>query len=282
MQPAGYRVLRVGTGAEAQQQARSARPDCIVIATPLPDVEGAALCEALRRDPAIMPGVPVIGITSGAVARELRLSWLRAGAWDVFGFPLDSEELLLKLEAYLGGRREAEAAGEGTLVDRATGLYNARGLRRRARELVAEAVRLHAALACALFGFDAPSEQRDAAHGAAGPPAIRDRLGSVVRTHGRLSDTIGWWNGAELAILAPATDADGAAQLARRFAHAIETAPPEPGVSAVALDVRVGYEAVTDLRASPVKPDDLLVRASAALQRARAEPRGVRIQRFAP
>ena len=279
LEPAGYRVVRVFTGAEVQERARSAEPDCILLGTPLPDANGVEVCQALRRDPLVMPGLPIIGITPGAVVRNVRLSWLRAGAWDVFASPLDPEELVLKLDSYL---REAARTREWLLVDRVTGLYNGRGLRRRARELVAEATRQRTAVACVVFGFDPLPEAPRTTPGAPPPglPAVKERIGSVLRIHGRLSDAIGWWNGSDFAILAPATDADGAAQLAERLVHAIETAPSPPGALVPALAMRAGYEAVADIHATRVEPEDLLARAAAALQVARTKERGVRIRRF--
>jgi GGDEF domain-containing protein len=227
----------------------------------------------------VAPGLPIIGLPLGAVARELRLTWLRAGAWDVFGFPVDVEELLLKLDGYL---RAADSARAGLLADPASGLYNARGLERRARELLAEAVRLHAALACVVFGPEVRSDPSAAAAGRAGPAAVRGRLGAVLRTHARLSDTVGWWNDGEFAVLAPATDAAGAVHLAERLAQAIETAPLVRGASGPALQVRVGYEAVADVHATPVEAPVLLAHATAALARARTDARGSRIERFQP
>jgi len=101
LQPAGYRVLRAVTVSDAEQQARASRPDAILVADPIADLDGVAGCEVLRRSPAVAPRLPIIGIASGGISREQRLRWLRAGAWDCFGFPLDPEELLLKLGNYL-------------------------------------------------------------------------------------------------------------------------------------------------------------------------------------
>lgn len=280
LQPSGYRVVRAVTGALAAELTRRERPDVILVAGSLPDVDGVDLCRALRHDSLVTPGLPIVGIASDVVGRDQRLGWLRAGAWDCFGFPLDLEELLLKLEAYVQAKRAADRAGTPALVDGATGLYTGPGLERRARELVAEALRLHAPLACAVFGPELGPAHRGATGAALGTAAVRARVGSVLRTQGRLSDTIGWWNGAAFAVLAPATDAQGAVKLAQRLAHAVEAAPPEPGVSARTLEVRVGYEAVADVHAAPVESGDLLARASAALARARSQAGGSRIQRF--
>src|SRR5881396_955432 len=70
------------------------------------------------------------------------------GAWDCLGLPLDTEELLLKLETFMHVKLEADRVREEGSIEDTSGLYTARGLERRARELVADAFRRHAALAC--------------------------------------------------------------------------------------------------------------------------------------
>src|SRR2546428_6732534 len=117
LQPAGYRALRVATAAAARERARSARADFIVIVTALPGDNGIELCEALRRDPSITAAVPIIGVVTGALPRELYLRWLRAGAWDCLAIPLDLEQLLLRLRNYLRAQRQSERAEGGPLPD---------------------------------------------------------------------------------------------------------------------------------------------------------------------
>jgi PleD family two-component response regulator len=272
LQAAGYRVLRVATGAEALGRARTGRPDCVLVATPLPDITGVELCRAITRDPEASPCVPVIAIASDPVTGEERLAWLRAGAWDLLGLSLGAEELVLKLETLVRAKREADRAWEEALVDRTTGLYNPQGMRRRARELVAEALRQGAMIACVVFGPDPRPEERR------GPGGLREHVGSVLRRHARASDVVGWWDGAaggaDFAVLAPATNADGAALLAQRLVRAIETAGSVP-----TLEVRAGYDALSDAGVGPSVPDDLLARASAALQLARVHRREAHIRR---
>ena len=278
--PAGYRVQRFFTGAAVLEQTRNARPDVLLIAAPIPDIDGIELCRTLRGDPQIPSGFPVVAITGHGASREERLTWLRAGAWECFGFPLDREELLLKLDAYASARQEADRAREAALVDRSTGLYTGPGLQRRARELVAEALRFHDALACAVFGPEVEPALSRGKPLVLATRAMRARVGPVLRAHGRLSDTIGWWDGAEFAILAPATDAEGAMKLARRLARAVETTPPEPGTPDATLAVRVGFEAIPDVHATPVEADILLAHAHAALRSARSAGGKAKIRRF--
>lgn len=270
LEPTGYRVLRVATGAEALERAASARPDIVLLAPDLPDLTGVSVCRELRQDLSITPDLPVLGMTPAPVTKGQRLAWLRAGAWDCLGFPVDAEELLLKVDRYAQAKRHADRAREDALVDSTTGLYTGSGLKRRARELVATAVRAHAALACVVFGAERRASERDAA----GVTAVRHLLGAALRAHGRESDTIGWWSEEEFAVLAPGVDEKGAAKLAERLAHAIETTPPEHGVSPPALDVCAGYVALTDVHATPVGAEELFGRAVAALQLARSGRRG--------
>jgi len=280
LEPAGYRVLGATTGAEVRDRARSARPDFILIATQLGDLSGAELCRELRQDPEVTPDTAIIGMTSAAAMREQRLSWLRAGASDCFGFPFEGEELLLKLAGYLRAKREADHARALALLDRATGLYNRLGLRQRARELVAGAQRLHAALACVAFGTDPRGPVRGGEAPSAVRAGIRDRLGRLLRARARLSDAIGWWKSTDFVVLAPTANAAGAERLAGRLSDALEAEPSESGEPLAALDVRVGYHAVADVHATPVEPDDLLDHASKALVLARSLERGARILRF--
>jgi PleD family two-component response regulator len=272
LRPSGYRVQRIVTGAAAQERARTARPDLVLIVEPLPDMTGVELCRALRSDPVIAAGLPILGLSPAPASRRQRLAWLQAGAWDFFSLPLDADELLPKLGSYVRARRDLDRSRAVMMVDPATGLYNRAGLRRRIRELVAEALRLHAGLACVVFGVDmrqdaaAPTLEREEL------AALQQMMGAVLGREARLSDTVGWWNGTEVAVLAPATDAEGAAKLGERLANALEALP--------ALRVRAGYEAVRDLHATPVEPEELLNRAQEALRLARAPARGPRVRRF--
>jgi len=275
-------VLRVATGVALQEQARSARPDCIVIAGPLPDLDDVEVCRALRKQALITPSTPIVLVTATPATRERRLAGLRAGGWDHLAVPLDADELLLKLDAYMQAKEDADQVRQRAFVDEVSGLYSARGVERRARELVADAWRRHAALACVMLAVDAQPETA---------PDVRTRdtgvqyhVASLLRDRGRTSDAIGWWDGVQFAVLAPATGAEGAAQLAQRLSQAIETTPPPSPRDAppLSLAVRAGYEAVHDVHATPVEPETLLARATSALRQARTEPGGARIRAYSP
>jgi len=277
----GHGVLRVASGAAVLERARDVRPAFILLAPDVADPDSAELCRALRRHPAVST-TPLIMLTAGPVTRERRLAGLRAGAWDVVALPPDGEELLLKLNAFLGAKQDVDQAREDGLVDPATGLYNARGMQRRARELIADAVRRRAALSCVALAADPPTVEPSGGAPAATWAVLREHVGRVLKRRARTSDVVGWWDPNACAILAPATDGRGAVQLGERLARVIETAPPEPGGPVPPVNVRGGYEVMSGSAAEAVDPESLLVHASIALRAARATPGGARIRAFAP
>src|SRR5256885_615433 len=149
------------------------RPRCTIVSTneflsSHPSVsDPLEICRALRHDAEFAPDAPIIIVSSDHATRQQRIDALRAGAWEYLGQPLDAEHLLLKLDTFTRVKRAADRAREDGLVDQVTGLYNLRGLARRARELGAQASRLNAALACVAlapdFGDSTPgSEPADA------------------------------------------------------------------------------------------------------------------------
>ena len=278
LQPHGYSVLRASSGAETLQRARSGPVDAVLIATDLPDRDSVEVCRALRKEALITPSTPIVLVTATPATREQRLTGLRAGGWDHLAFPLDADELLLKLDAYMQAKEDADRVRQRAFVDEVSGLYSARGVERRARELVADAWRRHAALACVMLAVDARPEMA---------PDVRTRdtqhhVTSLLRDRGRTSDAIGWWDAVQFAELAPATGAEGATQLARRLSQAIETPLPRGGAPPLPLEVHAGYEAIDDVHATPVKPETLLARARSALRQALAESGGARIRAYSP
>ena len=260
--PRGFALFQALNGRHALARAHGTQPDVIFIDAVLPDMSGLELCRVLREDPRIADGTPILITTPHAPTREQRVAGLRAGAWDCLGRLTDPEELVLRLEAYLRAKRDADRARAEGLVDPVTGLYNRQGMARRAVELGSQAFRQRGALACVVFAVDL---EPGVAAGEAAAAAIV-QCGQVLKTAGRVSDVFGRLGATEFAVLAPATDPVEATRLAERLVGAIEstTERAQPGSH---VRVRAGYEAVANVGYAPIKPMDLLIRASAALRR---------------
>jgi len=107
----------------------------------------------------------------------------------------------------------------------------------------------------------------------AGDTAAEAILKSVqaLKSSGRLSDVLGRLGPTEFAVIAPSTGPPGALRMAERLVSAIREITSARGEPAAVRQVRVGYEAVSNVGYAPIQPVDLLIRASAALRRGTAE-----------
>jgi PleD family two-component response regulator len=275
--PHGYAVLRAYTGKQAIERAVSARPDLIILDTDLPDRDGFDVCRELRNDPAISASTPILITSPGHPSRQKRLEALRAGAWDFIGSALDGEELPLRLNAYVRAKQEVDRAREESLLDELTGLYNIRGLARRARELGSQAFRQKEPFACIvltpMLGTGEPSAAQDEMVN-----AVTQRLASLLRETGRTSDAIGMIGHGEFGVVAQGTDSAGAVRLAERMAEAAKQVFGGEDIQVVA-----GYDAVPNYHDAPIEPSDMLMRASMAMRLSRSQEDGrgrLRISKF--
>lgn len=257
--PHGYAVLRAYTGKQAIERAVEARPDLIFVDTDLPDRDGLEVVRELRAHPNISPSTPIIVTSPGHSSRQRRLDALRAGAWDYIGAAIDGEELPLRLESLVRAKLEADRVREEGLLDELTGLYNLRGLARRAREVGSQAFRHKEPLACIVVTpmiGDNPQATE----------AVIEELAKILRATGRSSDVIGTLGPGEFGIVAGGTDGAGAERFAERLADA---AGQIFGVNDVR--VAVGYDVVPNYSEAPIDPTDMLSRASAAMRKSQLE-----------
>jgi diguanylate cyclase (GGDEF)-like protein len=275
LEGAGYAVIHVYTAAMALEWARDVQPDAIIVQERLPDMPGVGVCQLLSGDPRIGRQVPIVLLSAGRPTEKDHIAALRAGAWDCLRQRGDPEELLLKLHNYLQAKRTVDFALAEGLLDPATGLHSRGGLARRARELGALMARERKALACVVFSLDVNPDEPSAEHFIA-------KAARVLKSTERISDVIGALGPTEFAVVAPGTDHAGAVKLAQRIAEAIGhgemtgTGAPHAPVS----KLRVGYDAVANLRYSPIDPLELLAHATAALRTGKPEPGFPWVRRF--
>jgi diguanylate cyclase (GGDEF)-like protein len=278
--PNGYSVVRAYTGQQALERARSSQPDLIILDAQMPDMHGFEVCRTLRSDPRFSATTPIVITTSGPSGRAQRLEAYRAGAWEFLGQPLDGEALLLKLNTFLQCKREVDALREENLLDPGTGLYNMRGLSRRAREIGAEAFRRRDPIACVVFAPDQDEDESDTQEDE-DARRMSDQVALLFRQAGRASDAIGRLGQSEYGVIAPATGPEAAIRMVRRLGGVIESSPIPVRGGEKNLRLRAGYCAVPDFAESSVDAVELLLRATTALRDLKREGKaGERIRAF--
>jgi PleD family two-component response regulator len=272
--PSGYTIVRAHTGRDALERARTTSPDIIIIDVDLAEPDGLTVCQALRSSPRITRSTPILLVTPSPTPRQRRLHAIRAGVSECISLPIDSEEFALRLEALVAAKRDADVAREEGLVDNATGLYNARGLTRRALELGSHAYRRSTALACVVFAPEI------AAGTGASLATVMERIAKAFGAVSRASDAAARLSASELAIVAPDTDGPGAVRLAERLALAVEQAGADEAPPADRIRLRAGYAAVPNFREASLDPARLLEHATSALRSSAAHPTGGWIRPF--
>jgi diguanylate cyclase (GGDEF)-like protein len=266
--PYGFASVRAYTGRQAIDLARRMQPDVVIIDAGMPDMTGNELAQRIREDLEFPASTPIVITTAGAASRADRLEAYRAGAWEFLSLPVDADALILKLSVFVKARRELDRSREESLLDSATGLYNVRGLTRRAREIGAEATRRHAPLACVAIAAT-PTNELELSNSDDLDPRVAEQLGEICRKTARTSDAIGRLGRSEFAIIAPATDGDGAISLAERLRAQVEGSSFSFGDTTRRYKVRAGYCAVPDFAKSSVDAVEVLLRAATALRHVR-------------
>ena len=268
----GIKVLRAQSAEEAFSKAESNAVHAVLVDAEVPGLPGLELCQALRGMPSVGAGTPIILLRPRPWRRDERFEALRAGAWECIGIPADSEELLLQLRTYISAKREADAIRDAGLIDPLTGAYNVAGILRRVNELGSDAIRYSRPIGCVALSPRTQDGTAPEVSETAAEPTI-----ALLRKVSRSSDVIGRIGPTEFAIVAPNAGPDGTLRLAARVLAAADSVPA--GV-APRLDLRAGYFAVDDLRATSIPPVELVRRAAAALRQTTAADESTRLNAY--
>lgn len=106
----GYEVIDASDGRQALSEAKTQKPDLIVLDLMLPEISGIEVCRRLRAESA----VPIIMLTSRATEED-KLRGLDLGADDYITKPFSPRELVARIRAVL--RRSIADAASTVEVD---------------------------------------------------------------------------------------------------------------------------------------------------------------------
>ncbi len=96
---AGYQVITAETGWVGVQQARESHPALILLDVMLPELDGFAVCEILRKDPNTRE-IPIIFLTAWS-SETARLIGYESGADDYVTKPFSPRELVQRVNRRL-------------------------------------------------------------------------------------------------------------------------------------------------------------------------------------
>ena len=96
---AGFATATASNGLKALELTRAQSPDLVVLDVMLPELDGLAVCDILRQDPATA-GIPIVMLT-GLSSQLSRLAGLDCGAVDYLVKPVNPSELVRKTKELL-------------------------------------------------------------------------------------------------------------------------------------------------------------------------------------
>jgi DNA-binding response OmpR family regulator len=108
----GFRVISAGRGQEGVALARAEAPDAVILDLMLPDLNGYAVCEQLRR---VVPHVPIVMLTARSQETD-KIRGLDSGADDYVTKPFSVNELIARMRAIFRRAARAPAAAPETLT----------------------------------------------------------------------------------------------------------------------------------------------------------------------
>ncbi|MBC7683999.1 MAG: diguanylate cyclase [Bdellovibrionales bacterium] len=264
-------VLFAMTGAKALQVAQDQLPDLILLDAVMPEMDGYAVCAALRAS-AITRDIPIIFVTALKTPEDETRA-LDAGAADFISKPVNAAVVRARVRTQLTVKRQSDALRELTLTDGLTGVANRRAFDETLAAEWRRCSRAQVPIALIMVDIDHFKHFNDAFGHQAGDACLQKAGAAMRRAAMRAQDLVARYGGEEFAILLPHEDLAGAQAVARkvldeigamRIAHAHSLAGPWVTVS-------MGVASVT--------PNDklesrmLIKRADALLYQAKADGR---------
>ncbi len=202
-------------GARALELARSQQPDLILVDAVMPEMDGYAVCAALRAAPETRD-IPVIFVTS-LKSPEDETRALEAGAADFISKPVNAAVVRARVRTQLTVKRQADALRALTLTDPLTGVANRRAFDERLESEWRRCGRAGQPVALILVDVDHFKMYNDHYGHQGGDAALVQVAAALRRGAGRSHDVVARYGGEEFAVLLPQLDGSGAECVAQRL-----------------------------------------------------------------
>jgi diguanylate cyclase (GGDEF)-like protein len=262
LEAANIRVVRCALAQAVQELLDREVPDLLLLATRLPDGDGATVARIVREDPRFRM-LPIV--FSGPDDVRDRVIALNAGADDFLPATPDPELLLQTVVVRAErGRRLRELI----LRDALTGLLNHSTLLAELEYAVEYGRRHGGSLSLLVFDLDRFHEVNERFGHLVGDQVLR-HVATVFRSSVRASDLIGRFGGEEFAMVLRGVGADGAAVVAAKLRRVLgeQSATTAEGVI-IPLHVSVGWACYP---AHGTSAGELVHAAVRAMQREKSE-----------
>lgn len=260
-------VLFATSGLRALDLAVAQQPDLILLDIRMPEMDGYAVCRALKAD-ALLRDIPVIFITAlnGEVDEAVGL---QAGAADYIAKPFNQDIVRLRVMNHLELKRQRDLLSRLALIDSLTELPNRRVFDERLLMEWRRALRAPAPLSLIMIDIDHFKGYNDTYGHLAGDGCLRLVAQTMAESANRAGDLLARYGGEEFVCLLPGTDIAGALSVAELLRAKVEDLAIDHKASPVrpVVSISLGVASAYPNRDSP--PETLVEAADQRLYRAK-------------
>ncbi len=208
-------VIFAMNGAKALQIAQQQLPDLILLDAMMPDMDGYAVCRALRES-AVTRDIPIIFVTALKTPEDETRA-LEAGAADFITKPVNTAVVRARVRTQLTVKRQSDALRELTLTDGLTGVANRRAFDEKLDNEWRRCARAGLPMALIMIDIDQFKNYNDTYGHQAGDTCLARLAGAMRHAAARPHDLVARYGGEEFAILLPQLDVQGAETVARKL-----------------------------------------------------------------
>lgn len=207
-------VLFAMNGAKALHIAQNQLPYLILLDAMMPDMDGYAVCAALR-SAAVTRDIPIIFVTALKTPEDETRA-LDAGAADFISKPVNAAVVRARVRTQLTVKRQSDVLRELTLTDGLTGVANRRSFDETLEAEWRRCARAMVPMSLIMVDIDHFKNFNDAYGHQAGDACLLQAGQAMKRSAMRPQDLVARYGGEEFAILLPHLDITGAEVVAKK------------------------------------------------------------------
>ncbi|NCP41274.1 MAG: diguanylate cyclase [Rhodoferax sp.] len=267
-----YACFAATGGVQALEFCRRTPPDLVLLDIVMPDMDGYAVCKALKADPATRD-IPVVFITAHTDALEESQA-LELGAVDFISKPVNPAVVRARVKTHLTLKYQSDLLRQLVFRDGLTGAFNRRYFDQQLTTEVARSVRSQLPLALVMIDVDFFKRFNDHYGHQAGDDCLRQVVQLLQQGLRRPADLVARYGGEEFACILPETSFEDAMAIARELEDSVRAKAISHAASDVAGVVTISLGVAERLPDTSADPQALLALADAQLYQAKHSGRG--------
>ncbi|MES2126236.1 MAG: diguanylate cyclase [Pseudomonadota bacterium] len=215
-----HEVLFALNGTKALEIAQQQRPDLILLDAVMPDMDGYAVCQALRENVSTRD-IPVIFVTALKTPEDETRA-LEGGAADFITKPVNAAVVRARVRTQLTVKRQADVLRELTLTDSLTGVSNRRAFDETLENEWRRCARAGVPIGIIMVDIDHFKNYNDEYGHQAGDACLQEVSAAMRRAASRPQDMVARYGGEEFVILLPQENLAGVESVAKKLLEEVD------------------------------------------------------------